>query len=317
MQKKYCVYFLIVSWIFQGFGNELAAQTKLEGRITLSGAFALYPMAVKWGEEFKKLHPDVTIDISAGGAGKGITDALGGMVDLGMVSREIYPEESKKGAFPFAVAKDAVVPVICEANPGLQELLKSGLKKEAGNQIWITGLYKSWSQVTKGAGNVPLRVYTRSDACGAAEVWAKYFGKKQEDLLGSGVFGDPGLALAVKKDPLGIGFNNIGYAYDHNTKKQVPGLRVLPLDINGNGKIDPEENFYDTMDQLILAIANGKYPSPPARELYLVSKDQPQKAVVKAFIRWILTDGQKYVNETGYIALPTERLSQEAKKLKP
>ena len=68
-------------------------------------------------------------------------------------------------------------------------------------------------------GTTPIHVYTRSDACGGGEMWAKFFGKKQEDLLGSGVFGDPGLAQAVKKDPLGIGFNNIGYVYDSNNQK--------------------------------------------------------------------------------------------------
>ena len=316
MLKKLTLITLVLVFAFPK-EQALQAQTKLEGRITLSGAFALYPMAVKWSEEFRKLHPEVTIDISAGGAGKGITDALGGMVDLGMVSREIYPEETKNGAFPIAVVKDAVVPVVSAANPILPDLLKHGLKKDAGNHIWITGLYKTWNQVVKGATNAPIRVYTRSDACGAAEVWAKYFGKKQEDLLGSGVFGDPGLALAVKKDPLGIGFNNIGYAYDHSTKKQVSGIRVLPIDINNNGTIDPEENFYETMDQLIDAIAAGKYPSPPARELFLVSKGKPQKAIVTEFIRWILSDGQKYVYETGYIALPKEKLAVEIKKINP
>ena len=60
---------------------------ELQGTITASGAFALYPLMVKWGEEYQKLHPDVQFDISAGGAGKGMTDALGGQVDIGMVSR--------------------------------------------------------------------------------------------------------------------------------------------------------------------------------------------------------------------------------------
>ena len=69
---------------------------ELEGQISISGAFALYPMAVKWAEEFKKLHPKVNIDISAGGAGKGITDVLANMIDIGMVSREVYAEEIKK-----------------------------------------------------------------------------------------------------------------------------------------------------------------------------------------------------------------------------
>jgi phosphate transport system substrate-binding protein len=293
----------------------VSAQEKLKGRISLSGAWALYPMAVRWAEEFRKIYPDVKIDLSAGGAGKGITDALSNMVDIGMVSREIYKEEINKGAYPVAVTKDAVVPVINSSNPSIDILLSKGLKKDAGNNIWITGMYKTWGQAFGFKSNTPVHVYTRSDACGAAEVWAKFFNKKQEDLLGSGVYGDPGLALAVKKDPIGIGFNNIGYAYDSKTKKQLTGIRVLPLDINNDGRITPDENFYDSMDDLIEAIANGKYPSPPARELYFVTNGKPRQEVVIKFLNWILTDGQKFVNESGYITLSKEKIEAELKRV--
>ena len=316
MIKKICMGFLLILVLFFGIDQKPAiSQESLKGTISLSGAWALYPMAVRWAEEFRKIYPDVRIDLSAGGAGKGITDALNDMVDLGMVSREIYKEELNKGAYPIAVTKDAVVPVINASNPSLNTLLTKGLKKDAGNNIWITGMYKTWAQAFGIKSTTPIHVYTRSDACGAAEVWAKYFGKKQEDLLGSGVYGDPGLALAVKKDPLGIGFNNIGYAYDSKTKKQLPGIRVLPIDINNDGKITPDENFYDSIDDLITAIANGKYPSPPARELYFVSHGKPQKEVVTKFLIWVLTDGQKYVNESGYITLSKERVAGELKRI--
>jgi phosphate transport system substrate-binding protein len=292
------------------------SQEKLSGQLSISGAFALYPMTIKWAEEFRKVNPGVKIDISAGGAGKGIADALSGMVEIGMVSREIYPEEIKKGAFPVAVTKDAVVAVISEANPALQDILSKGLKKDAGNNIWATGKYTTWAQAFGVKSTSPIHIYTRSDACGAAEMWAKYFGKKQEDLLGVGVFGDPGLAQAVKRDPLGIGFNNIGYVYDAKTKLQVKGLRVVPLDLNNNGKIDEDENFYSTINDLIAAIAAGKYPSPPARELYFVCKGNPKNnKVLKEFIKWVLTDGQKFVHEAGYIALPQDKIAGEIKKL--
>jgi len=310
------MFFLLFLVLFFGFTQiPGTAQDKLKGTISLSGAWALYPMAVRWAEEFRKIYPDVKIDMSAGGAGKGITDALNDMVDMGMVSREIYKEEINKGAYPIAVTKDAVVPVINASNPSLDILLAKGLKKDAGNNIWITGMFKTWGQAFGFKGTTPIHVYTRSDACGAAEVWAKYFNKKQEDLLGSGVYGDPGLALAVKKDPLAIGFNNIGYAYDSKSKKQLAGIRVLPIDINNDGKITPDENFYDSMDDLIAAIATGKYPSPPARELYFVTNGKPQKEVVLRFIRWILTDGQKYVNESGYITLSKEKIAAELKRV--
>ena len=295
---------------------KVKSQNNLEGEISISGAFALYPMCVKWADEFKKIHPDVRIDISAGGAGKGISDALSEMVDLGMVSREIYPEEFSKGAFSISVTKDAVVPVISASNPLLNSLLIIGLKKDVANDIWITGKYKTWAQAFGIKTTTALHIYSRSDACGAAEMWAKYLGKKQEDLNGVGVFGDPGLAQAVKRDALGIGFNNIGYAYDAKTRKQIAGIRVLPIDLNGNGKIDTDENFYESLNDLMNAIATGKYPSPPARELFFVTKGKPKNQAVVEFIKWVLTDGQKFVNEAGYINLPKEKLNTELNKIK-
>ena len=170
--KKILTYFLITVFASSFFTARLKGQEKLSGQISISGAFALYPMAVKWAEEFRKIHPDVRIDISAGGAGKGIADALNGMVEIGMVSREIYPEELKKGAFPVAVTRDAVVAVISEQNPALKDILAKGLRKDAGNNLWITGKFKSWSQAFSVKSAAPVHVYTRSDACGAAEMWA-------------------------------------------------------------------------------------------------------------------------------------------------
>src|SRR5436190_18165572 len=66
------------------------SSTRHNGTISISGAFALYPMAVRWAEEYAKIHPEIRIDVSAGGAGKGITDALSKVVDIGLVSRELH-----------------------------------------------------------------------------------------------------------------------------------------------------------------------------------------------------------------------------------
>jgi phosphate transport system substrate-binding protein len=267
--------------------------------ISISGAWALYPMAIRWAEEYRKIHPDVRIDISAG-----IVDVLGGLVEIGMVSREINPVELKRGALPIAVAKDAVVAVVNENNPVLPDILKRGLTRIAGSNIWITGDYKIWSQFAGTKSGYPIHVYTRSDACGAAEIWALYFGKKQEDLLGVGVYGDPGLALAVKQDSMGIGFNNIGYVFDNTTKLPIPGLKIVPIDLNNDGTIDNEERFYDTMVNMVDAIASGKYPSPPSRELYFVLKGKPENnKVLRDFLTWVLTVGQKYVRDAGYVPL--------------
>src|ERR1700744_2277236 len=290
------------------------AADDLEGTISISGAFALYPITVKWASEFKKLHPKVTFNISAGGAGKGITDALAGLVDIGLASRDIDPSEVKKGAYTVYVTKDAVVPTFNTANPNAAALLAKGVKRNQFLDVFVTGSIKNWKQLA-GNVSVPIHVYNRSDAAGAGETWAKYFGKKQEDLLGVGVYGDPGLAQAVKKDPTAIGYNNLAYLYDLKTRKQVAGVHALPIDVNGNGKIDPDENFYDTIDHLTDAIADGKYPSPPARNLGFLFKGKPVKPELVAFVKYVLSDGQKFVDENGYITLSKQTIAQELKKV--
>ena len=294
--------------------NQPKPADDLKGTINISGAFALYPITVKWAQEFKKLHPNVVFNISAGGAGKGITDALSGLVDIGLASRDISPEEVKKGAYTIFVTKDAVVPTFNVGNPNAAALETKGVKRTQFADVFVTGKIKNWNQLG-GKVPVPIHIYTRSDAAGAAETWAKYFSKKQEDLLGVGVYGDPGLAQAVKKDVTGIGYNNLAYLYDLKTRKQVAGVHALPIDINGNGKIDADENFYDTIDHLTEAIADGKYPAPPARNLGFLFKGKPTRPELVAFVKYVLTDGQKFVNENGYIVLSKQKLAEELRKV--
>jgi phosphate transport system substrate-binding protein len=287
---------------------------RFEGTITISGAWALYPLMVRWGEEFQKVYPDVRLDISAGGAGKGLADAVAGAVDIGMVSREISPEEEEKGAFWIAVVKDAVFPTISTQNPVWDDLRQKGLSREVFQGIFISGEITTWGQaVGRPSITDAIHIFTRSDACGAAETWAKYLGGQQEDLLGIAVYGDPGLLDAVIKDPLGIGFNNLNYAFDMDTGLPVEGARVPSIDANDNGQADVDE-VYETKEQAVTAVATNKYPSPPARDLNLVTRGQPS-GLTRTFIAWILTDGQAFVDEAGYITLPSDRLAAEAGKL--
>ncbi len=298
-----------------GQQNAAPADTELKGTIAVSGAFALYPMMQRWAEEFGKLHPDVFFDVSAGGAGKGMSDALAGAVDIGMVSREVTPEEEAKGAYWVPVVKDAVFPMVNASNPVLQDLMKKGVTQEQFIGVYITGEIKTWGQlVGRPEISDEIHVYTRSDAAGAPEVWAKYLGnKKQENLLGVGVNADPGLLDAVIKDPLGMGYNNLGYAYDNASGLPVAGATVLPVDQNQNGLADPDE-ILETKAEAVEMVATGKYPSPPARPLNLVTNGKPT-GLVQAFIQWVLVDGQKFVGEAGYVTLPPDQIQAALDKV--
>lgn len=278
--------------------------------LSVSGAFALFPMMTVWTEEYSKLHPEVAFDVQAGGAGKGMTDMLAGAADIAMLSRDARQEELDQGSFLVPVTIDAVVGTVNAENPYLAELQAQGITPELAHAVWISGDLTTWGQLLGSDAADTINVYTRSDSAGAAEMWALYAqGEAQEDLIGTAVNADPGLAEAVRQDPLGIGYNNIGFSYDPSTGEPIAGLQIIPLDLNGNGQIDPDEAFYATRDELTAAIASEIYPFPPARVLYLVTKGEPSPAIAD-FYRWVLTEGQAFVHQAGYVPLTEERIQE-------
>lgn len=288
----------------------------LSGTITISGAFALYPMMTIWAEEFTKLHPGVQFDVQGGGAGKGMTDTLAGAVDIGMISRKVKPEEEAQGAFWVSVAKDAVFPIVSADNPVLADLTAKGLNQATFQKIFITGEIKTWGDaVGRPEVKDEIHVYTRSDSCGAGEQWSLFAGGKvQTDLQGIGVNGEPALVDTVAKDALGIGYANLNSSFDASTGMPVKGIAVPSIDIDGNGQADANE-YYATKEQAVKAIADGTYPSPPARFENLATKGKPT-GIVSAFINWILTDGQKLLDEAGYVPLSSEQQAESLGKLK-
>lgn len=284
-----------------------AVEEKLEGTVTLSGAWAIYPTAVAWGAAFQALHPKVKVDVSAGGAGKGAADAIAGLADIGMVSRDPDPSEIKKGIVPIYILHDAIFPVVSEKNPALGDLLKKGVKKKTLIELYIKGIIESWDVVVDNKIGKPVHVYTRSDSCGAAASWAKYLGdKKQEDLKGIGIYGDPGVIEAVKRDPIGIGYGNFSFVFTREGTV-LKGAKLVPIDSNENGIADPDE-IYENREAAIQGIRSGRYPA--TRKNYFFVKGKPQ-CLVKEFIKFALSDeGAGIVDEAG-TSLPVLKAERE------
>lgn len=293
-----------------------AEDGQLSGTISVSGAFALYPMMTVWAEEFTKIHPDVQFDVQGGGAGKGMTDTIAGAVDIGMISRSIKPEEEAQGIFWVSVTKDAVFPIISDKNPVVAEVMSKGIPQETFAKIFITGEIKTWGEVIgKPEIKDEIHVYTRSDSAGAAEQWAKFSGgKAQDELKGIGINGEPAMVETVVQDPLGIGYGNLNSVFDLGTGNLVSGVIVPPIDVNKNGQAGADE-VYKVKEEAFNAVANGTYPSPPARFENLATKGKPT-GLTLAFIRWILTDGQQHLEQAGYVPLTPEQQAESLNKLK-
>ncbi len=312
LDKKTAVSVLLAALILASAAASTPLQAaQLSGTLSLSGAWAIYPLVVKWAEAFKKANPKVKMDISAGGAGKGMADALVGAVDIGMVSREVDKTELAKGALPILIVKDAVFPTISARNPAVKRAAAKGMSRKTLVDIYVRGTVKNWRDV--GGANTPIHAYTRSDACGAASAWAAALGKfKQDDLKGIGVYGDPGLLAAVVRDPLGMGYNNLSYVFTGD--KVARGIAIVPIDANNNGKIDAHERI-DSLSKAEREIASGRYIG--ARREYLMTKGKP-KPLARAFIEFALSDaGNKIVKEVGgYVPLSDSERAQQLRKMR-
>ncbi len=310
--KRIIIFLVAITFLGLSGSAVFAGESGSQKTITLSGAWAIYPTAVAWAEAFQQKYPGVKIDVSAGGAGKGAADAIAGLVDIGMVSRDPDPAEIKKGIVPVYILHDAVFAVTSDKNPALTELLKKGIKRSDWIDIYISGLITTWDEATGSKTGKKLHVYTRSDSCGAAQSWAAYLGKKQEDLRGIGVYGDPGLLEAAKRDPVGLGFNNFSYIFNRDGSV-VSGAVIVPIDSNENGVAD-EDEVYQNRAEAIKAIRAKRYPA--TRKNYFFVKGNPQ-GLVKEFIEFALSEeGSRIVDETGTsLSLPKAERDSVLKQL--
>ncbi len=319
MKKISCLLFILLLASANKYNKaESNPHTPQTISISFSGAFALYPLVETWAAEYNKTHPDIRFDIQAGGAGKGLTDCLAGAVDVGMFSRELSDAEKAKGVWWIALCKDAVLPTINAKNPFLKKLQFRGIKKEEFAAIFVDHTITTWEQllgIPDNGNPHKINVYTRADAAGAADSWASFFGKKQENLKGIGVNGDPGVADAVRKDINGIAYNNTLFVYDAKSGKKISGIEVAPIDVNGDGKLENEEAFYVNLRTFLWAMNKGFFPSPPARNLYFLTKGKTQKKEVLDFFHWVLTDGQPFVKIAGYVPLQKAAVDEQLKKV--
>src|SRR5512136_399635 len=129
-QKKMKAFIAVLVLFTVGIVSLSGCTSQKENTIKISGAYSLYPMMVVWAQKYQTLHPDIKIDITSGGAGKGMADALAGSVDLGMVSRDITAAEASQGIVAVAVVEDAVLATINTENPVLDKILEKGLTKQ-------------------------------------------------------------------------------------------------------------------------------------------------------------------------------------------
>lgn len=275
-------------------------QSAISGNIISVGSDTLANLMTLWAEEFKRLYPNVSVQIQAAGSSTAPPALTEGTANLGPMSRkmtqgEIAAFESKFGYKPTAigVAIDALAVYVHKDNPikGLTvpevDAIFSATRK-CGYPQNIT----NWGQLglTGQWASRPIQLYGRNSVSGT-------YGYFKENALCKGDFQDavneqPGSASVVQsitRSINGIGYSGVGY--------KTSGVVAVPLAEKPNGKYVPA-----TPETAV----NGDYPL--SRFLYIYVNKHPNKPLPPLeteFIRMIMSKaGQMVVVKDGYVPLP-------------
>jgi phosphate transport system substrate-binding protein len=277
------------------------------GTLEICGAYALSPLVQAWATAYQRTYPELKVNIHPVGSAIGLTNLLEERCDMAMISGEIHPGAGETiRAFP--VARMGVVLVINKANPSYDVIRRKGLTRSAIAGLFTNQNLVTWGELTEDANHDPVHRYIRSDSAGATDVIAHFLWCMPADLTGKGISGENAMVEAVSKDPLAIGYCNFISAIDPAKGVFVPGIAVVPLDLNCTRNIEPPEAFYDSVLTLRRAMWTGRFPCSLVRDLYLATKGKPGTFESVDFLGWVLTEGQDMIEKQGYIPLRSHQI---------
>ncbi len=317
-----------------GTNSPASAETSGQMLITGAGSTFDYPAFTKWREAYAAVDPNVRFDYQSIGSGGGLRQFIAGTVDFGASDAPMSDEMMAE-----APGKPIHIPIVLGGEPLVYNL--PGNPKLKLDADTVAGIYLG--QITKwndprlvalnpGADlpDLPVVVVHRSDGSGTTYIFADYLssvspawassvgkGTSIKWPIGLGGKGNEGVAGQVRQLPGAIGYVELAYARENNMTyaelKNAAGNFVAP-----------------TADTISSAMASAKIPddfrfsivNAPGAQAYpisgaswvLIFQKQPDAAKGKEIVRylkWVLTDGQKYLVDLGYAPLPETIVQRE------
>lgn len=192
--------------------------TTLSGRLTFAGSTTMQPLVEKLGEAYRATHPDVDLEIAAGGSVVGINAVQDGSADLGMVSREIHADEQQSGLHTSRIAIDVLAIIVHPSNP-VQQLTRQQL------QAIFTGQIANWREV--GGADLAIRPIIREVSSGTRGAFDELVLKEQEVAATAETQVTAGeVQASVAHEPGAIGY--VGFANLSSAVATVAIDGVLP-----------------------------------------------------------------------------------------
>jgi phosphate transport system substrate-binding protein len=114
--------------------------SKASGKIVVSGSSSVSPVMEKLIEAYKSENPNAKIELQTSDSTTGVTNAINGTCDIGMVSRSLKDSEKSKGVQEVTIAIDGIAVIVNKSNP------TENLSKAHVEQIF-TGKTLKWNEV--------------------------------------------------------------------------------------------------------------------------------------------------------------------------
>ena len=299
-------------------------------RINGAGATFPYPIYSKWFAEYNKLHSNVEINYQSIGSGGGIRQVTNqtvffGATDGPMTNDQLLAAPGKILHFPTVLG--AVVPVYNIPNVRAELKFSGALIADI-----FLGKITKWNDqaITKlnPGVNLPaadITVVHRSDGSGTTYIWVDYLSKVSTEFKGKvgvntsvnwpagvGGKGNEGVAGLVTQTPGSIGYvelifalqNKIDYAQVQNMGGEF--VKASVESVTAAAAAAAAQMPPDFRVSVTNAPGKGVYPisSFTWLLLYEAPKDKAQGKIMTDFLKWALTDGQKFASDLGYAPLP-------------
>lgn len=291
------LFFLVIS--LTGMSNTpedspSAAQTKVSasGTIDLVGSPELVSLVNRWASEYAQVNPGVKINIRESANQPASANSIS------ILTSEDIPTGSEQ-LWKIAVGRDAVVAVFNSSNPMQQEIYTQGVTAEELSAGIADPSKRNWNSLIDKGQSASVNYFIINSEK-VKENIARFTGLAATSVGGTTVATSSEIISALQKDKYAIGFCHLSDVRDAGTAKLAQGISILPVDKNKNNRLDSFENIYANMESFTRGVWAGKYPHALCSGIYAVSTAQPSDENAIAFLTWVTTEGQQYLNANGY-----------------
>ena len=200
----------VVEGTFVGCGNDKASGESAGEKattISISGSTSVGPLMEKIAEKYESDNSNVSIEINQVGSSAGIKDAINGVSEIGMSSRELKTEEEKE-VKPTVIAYDGIA-IITNKNNQIKNITLEQIKGI------YTGKITNWKEI-EGGKDAPIVVASREEGSGTRDAFQEIVGYKSEELKTDAMIsnGNGGLKETVIGNENAIGFVSFEYLDD-------------------------------------------------------------------------------------------------------